>query len=136
MHKKFDFVIFFILSFMILFVGCRENYDSELVDETEESTNNVEDNVENETMETEIPDVTNIDEFELFEFFTGINRINLQTRLVEKYKENGLPIINIFTENEEEPSCEYIDSPTGWGKTIQNATKVPGRMTIIWGGAV
>ena len=43
----------------------------------------------------------------------------------------GLPVLYIQTVDGEEPTCDYVSAPPGcMGKTITNATKVPGRMII------
>lgn len=43
----------------------------------------------------------------------------------------GLPVLYVETVNGEEPTCEYVTAPPGClGRTIRNATKVPGRMVI------
>ena len=43
----------------------------------------------------------------------------------------GLPLLYIETVDSEEPTCEYVSAPSGcMGKTIRNATKVPGRMVM------
>ena len=43
----------------------------------------------------------------------------------------GLPVLYIQTVDSEEPTCDYVSAPAGcMGKTIANATKVPGRMII------
>lgn len=43
---------------------------------------------------------------------------------------SGLPLLSITTVDAEEPTCDYIGSPTGWGAGIANATKVPSRMVM------
>ena len=43
----------------------------------------------------------------------------------------GLPVLCVGTIDSEEPTCEYVTAPPGClGRTIRNATKVPGRMVI------
>ena len=43
----------------------------------------------------------------------------------------GLPVLCVETVDHEEPTCQYVSAPAGSiGRTIRNATKVPGRMTI------
>lgn len=43
----------------------------------------------------------------------------------------GLNVLYIETENSEEPTCEYVSAPSGsMGKTIKNATKVPGSVKV------
>ncbi len=43
----------------------------------------------------------------------------------------GLPVLYVQTVDGEEPTCDYVSAPAGcMGKTITNATKVPGRMVI------
>ena len=45
--------------------------------------------------------------------------------------EKGLPVLYVQTVNQEEPTCEYVSAPSGsMGRTIRNATKVPGRLTM------
>lgn len=45
--------------------------------------------------------------------------------------EKGLPVLYVMTVNQEEPTCEYVSAPSGsMGRTIRNATKVPGRLTM------
>ncbi|MEE1082956.1 MAG: CotH kinase family protein [Paludibacteraceae bacterium] len=45
--------------------------------------------------------------------------------------EIGLPVVIINTENNEEPTCEYVTAPEGAaGQSITNATKVPCSITI------
>ena len=44
----------------------------------------------------------------------------------------GLPVLRIETIGHEEPTCDYVSAPEGcWGKSIMNATKVPGRIQLI-----
>lgn len=44
----------------------------------------------------------------------------------------GLKVLVIETENREEPSCEYVSAPAGsMGKSITNATKIPGSLKIF-----
>ncbi|MBR1803699.1 MAG: CotH kinase family protein [Muribaculaceae bacterium] len=43
----------------------------------------------------------------------------------------GLRVMEIETVNGEWPTCDYISSPSNaWGKSIANATKVPGRLRL------
>ena len=43
----------------------------------------------------------------------------------------GLPVLRVQTVNSEEPTCDYVEAPAGcMGRSITNATKVPGRMVI------
>ena len=43
----------------------------------------------------------------------------------------GLRVMDIETVNHEWPTCDYISSPANaWGKSIANATKVPGRLRL------
>ena len=43
----------------------------------------------------------------------------------------NLPVLYVETVEHEEPTCEYVSAPSGcMGKTIHNATKVPGRLVI------
>lgn len=45
--------------------------------------------------------------------------------------ELGLPLLNITTVNNEMPTCERIQPPSGcWGWGITNETKVPGKLVI------
>lgn len=45
-----------------------------------------------------------------------------------------LPVLDISTVDHEEPTCDYVSAPAGcWGKSITNATKVPGRLRIFKG---
>ena len=45
--------------------------------------------------------------------------------------ELGLPLIYVETIDHEEPTCEYVTCPPGcMGKSIRNATKVPGRLIV------
>ena len=47
----------------------------------------------------------------------------------------GLKVVDITTSNNEEPTCDFIDSPEGcMGSTSTNATKVPCRIKIIESG--
>lgn len=49
------------------------------------------------------------------------------SQLVEKH----LPVVRVETVDAQEPTCEYVSAPAGaWGKSITNATKVPGRLRI------
>ncbi|MBO7609307.1 MAG: CotH kinase family protein [Muribaculaceae bacterium] len=51
-----------------------------------------------------------------------------------QFVEKNIIIMDITTVNGEFPTCDYIDSPpNGWGKSITNNFKVPGRMKISWG---
>lgn len=44
----------------------------------------------------------------------------------------GLPVVVINTDNNEEPSCEFVSAPEGsMGNSITNATKIPGNVTVI-----
>ncbi len=44
----------------------------------------------------------------------------------------GLPVVVIETVDREEPTCEYVSHPPGCaGAGIRNATKVPGRVSIL-----
>lgn len=43
----------------------------------------------------------------------------------------GLRVVEVITENGEEPSCDYVSHPEGsWGQSITNATKVPGAVRV------
>lgn len=43
----------------------------------------------------------------------------------------GLPVVNIYTANSEEPTCDYVTHPEGaMGESIANASKVPARMCM------
>ena len=49
----------------------------------------------------------------------------------------GLPVVEIETIDHEWPTAEYVSAPSGYsGKSIINATKVPGRMVIRENGQV
>ena len=49
--------------------------------------------------------------------------------------EVGLPLVEIITVDGEEPTCDYVSPPDGMeGQTIDNATKVPGRLRKWSGG--
>ena len=51
--------------------------------------------------------------------------------VLEDIISKGLPVLYIQTVDSEEPTCDYVSAPPGcMGKTIANATKVPGRMII------
>lgn len=51
---------------------------------------------------------------------------------LEDVKNLGLNVLILQTENSEEPTCEYVSAPSGsMGKSITNATKVPGSLIII-----
>ena len=51
--------------------------------------------------------------------------------LIRKLFDIGLPVVWIKTVNDEEPSYEIADPPKGcWGGSIQQATKVPGRVVV------
>lgn len=53
------------------------------------------------------------------------------SNLYEETLNLGLPVLVVKTVDNEEPTCEYVDSPQGsMGSSITNATKVPGRLTI------
>ncbi len=44
----------------------------------------------------------------------------------------GLRLVDIQTVDNEWPTCDYVSAPTGYlGKSIANATKVPGRMKVF-----
>ncbi len=43
---------------------------------------------------------------------------------------SNLPLMIINTIDNEEPVCDYVDSPTGWGASIDNATKVPSQIQM------
>ena len=65
---------------------------------------------------------------------------SLQSVPYSEFVNANIVIIDIQTVNGEMPTCDYIYPPTdedgnslGWGKSIANATKVPGRMKIIQG---
>lgn len=49
----------------------------------------------------------------------------------------GLPVVVIETVNGEEPTYEEVNAPKGcWGKSIKNATKVPGHVQIYDSGGL
>lgn len=53
----------------------------------------------------------------------------MQSPTWEELQEVGLPLVEIVTIDGEEPTCDYISPPEGIsGLTIDNATKVPGRL--------
>ena len=57
----------------------------------------------------------------------GENTVVSLTDIVVK----GLPVVYVQTIDNEEPTCEYVSHPAGcMGKSIRNATKVPGRLVI------
>lgn len=64
--------------------------------------------------------------------FSATSGLKAQTDFsVENIKKIGLPVVNINTVNNEEPTCEYVTHPEGsFGESITNATKVPCRITI------
>ncbi|MBO4870502.1 MAG: CotH kinase family protein [Muribaculaceae bacterium] len=54
-----------------------------------------------------------------------------------RFLATGLYVMDIETVDHEWPTCDYIKSPSnGWGKSITNATKVPGRLKIYEGDRV
>lgn len=65
-------------------------------------------------------------------FFSGYGITNAQLSMdPEVIKTLGLPVIEITTENAEEPTCEPIEAPAGCdGISITNVTKVSGRLKI------
>lgn len=53
---------------------------------------------------------------------------------IDKAKTFSLPVVDVVTVNNEEPTCDYVFAPEGAdGISITNATKVPGRLKI-WKG--
>ena len=53
---------------------------------------------------------------------------------IENIKQIGLPVVNISTVDNEEPTCEYVTHPEGsFGEGITNANKVPCRIVITKG---
>lgn len=57
--------------------------------------------------------------------------------LYDSLSNMSIPLLDIITENEEEPTCEIVSAPEGaWGIGILNATKVPASMKIIKNGDV
>ena len=42
----------------------------------------------------------------------------------------NIPVLRITTQNGEEPTCDYVHSPSGRSRSIANAVQVPGRMVI------
>ncbi len=49
----------------------------------------------------------------------------------------GLLVVDINTVGGEWPTCDYVDAPEdGWGHSITNATRVPGRLRMWRGGQV
>lgn len=128
MNRKGSFFFCLLLLFCICGGGCKQNnveeddaVNSDFVNTPEDNDDYVED----------LP----IGEEQVSKISLGINHLNLNGRQ-SKYNTFGLPIIRINTVNEEEPTCDYVNVEGKWGKTIQNATKVPARMTIIWGNEI
>lgn len=49
----------------------------------------------------------------------------------------GLPVLNITTEEHQEPTCDFVSAPKGcFGTSIVNAVKIKGRMQLYPGGAL
>ena len=49
----------------------------------------------------------------------------------DSIKKIDIPVMEIYTENKEEPSCDYIFAPEGEdGISITNTTKIPGRIIL------
>ena len=62
--------------------------------------------------------------------------VRAQEPTFQQLLEVGLPLVEIVTIDGEEPSCDYVLPPEGLGgQTIDNATKVPGRLRKWSGGA-
>ncbi len=56
-------------------------------------------------------------------------RLTAQTPSPQQLLQCGLPLLEVTTVDGEEPSCDYVSPPDGMGgRTIDNATKVPGRL--------
>ena len=54
-----------------------------------------------------------------------------QQPTLEQLRQVGLPLVEVTTVDGEEPTCDYLSPPDGLsGLTIDNATKVPGRLRI------
>lgn len=68
--------------------------------------------------------------------FSAVSKAQLPSTLAEVIAIN-LPVVEINTLDNEEPTYEKIDAPEGFnGKGITNATKVPGRVNIYVGGEI
>lgn len=63
--------------------------------------------------------------------------VKAQDNDFETISQIGLKVVDITTNNQEEPTCDFIDAPEGClGATSTNATKVPCRIKIIDSGNV
>lgn len=63
--------------------------------------------------------------------------VKAQDNDFETISQIGLKVVDITTNNQEEPTCDFIDAPEGcMGATSTNATKVPCRIKIIDSGNV
>ena len=52
--------------------------------------------------------------------------------LTQKLLDTGLTLLKIETVNGEEPTCDYVSPPPGGdGRSIKNATKVPGSIVVM-----
>lgn len=57
--------------------------------------------------------------------------------LLSKLENMTIPLVEIMTVDEEEPTCDIVSPPEGaWGSGIANATKVPASMRIIKNGEI
>lgn len=54
---------------------------------------------------------------------------------VERFRSIGLPLIEVVTVDSVMPTCDYVEAPEGsLGRSIINATKVPGRLVMTLQG--
>ena len=60
-----------------------------------------------------------------------ISIVEIGAQTLNEVCEIGLPVVIINTENDEDPTCEFVSAPDGAvGESISNATKVPCSITI------
>ncbi len=60
-----------------------------------------------------------------------ISIVEIGAQTLNEVCEIGLPVVIINTENDEDPTCEFVSAPDGAvGESITNATKVPCSITI------
>ncbi len=60
-----------------------------------------------------------------------ISIVEIGAQTLNEVCEIGLPVVIINTENDENPTCEFVSAPDGAvGESITNATKVPCSITI------
>lgn len=70
--------------------------------------------------------------FFLFCLFMSATPVGAQS--LEELQQIGIPLLQIETAGQVEPTCDYVHSPDGYlGNAIANPTKVPGRMKIYKG---